>query len=81
MPNGSDVTAVSSDYSLELGLREKLELPDDVPVLLYCGRMMWYKGISLKLKALELLYKRGIKFRMIFVGDGEDLDEIKAKVA
>ncbi|MCL2249203.1 MAG: glycosyltransferase [Oscillospiraceae bacterium] len=78
MPNGSDVTAVSSDSSLELGLREKLKLPDDVPVLLYCGRMMWYKGISLKLKALELLRKRGIKFRMIFVGDGEDLDEIKA---
>lgn len=80
MPNGSENFWEQMDEGLSSCSREKFGLPETVPVLLFVGRMMWYKGIALKLKALKLLRERGFEFRMIFVGDGEDIEEIKAEV-
>ncbi|MCL2280064.1 MAG: glycosyltransferase [Oscillospiraceae bacterium] len=81
MPSGSEVIATTAESSAKTSIREKFSLPDGVPVLLFVGRMMWYKGIALQLDALKLLRERGFMFRMIFVGDGDDLDDIKIKVA
>ena len=48
------------------------DLPDGVPVFLFVGRMMTYKGLPLILDALKLLMDRGIDFRMVFIGKGPD---------
>jgi glycosyltransferase involved in cell wall biosynthesis len=81
MPNGTDFPTGDVDETHLRNIREKYNLPDNIqdniPVLLFVGRMMWYKGIGLTLEALEILDKKGFDFRMLFVGDGEDL--IKAK--
>ena len=53
-------------------------MPDGVPVFLFVGRMMWYKGIRITLDALKLLRDAGHAFRMVFVGSGGDRDEIVA---
>jgi len=52
-------------------------LPPDLPVFLYVGRMMWYKGIRLILDGLLKAKDSGAAFKMIFAGGGEDFDEIK----
>jgi len=52
-------------------------LSADVPVLLFVGRMMWYKGIRIILDSLSSIKSAGIKFKMIFVGDGAECNEIK----
>ncbi len=39
---------------------------------------MWYKGIRLILDSLKLLKERKVDFRMMFVGDGIDRQEIEA---
>jgi len=51
-------------------------LPPDLPVFLYIGRMMWYKGIRLILDGLQTAKASGARFKMIFVGGGEDFDAI-----
>ncbi len=51
-------------------------LTDDVPVFLFIGRLMWYKGIRLLLDSLKNLKDSGFKFKMLFVGDGADRAEI-----
>jgi len=81
MPSGSETIDTIADNSVKANIREKLSLPDGVPVLLFVGRMMWYKGIASIIDSLKLLREREFEFRMIFVGDGEDFSEIKAIVS
>ena len=48
------------------------DLPAGVPLLLYVGRMMTYKGLPLLIDALRILSDSGTDFRMVFVGGGAD---------
>ena len=50
------------------------DLPEGVPVFLYVGRLMTYKGLPLILDALKILMDSGQDFRMVFVGKGPDKD-------
>lgn len=54
------------------------DLPEDVPIFLFVGRMMWYKGVRIILDALAALKQAGRDFRMVFIGDGADRSEIEA---
>ena len=55
MPNGVDFPAgrVSEEKARAVG--EGLDLPDGVPLFLFVGRMMWYKGLRIILDALKKL--------------------------
>ena len=55
------------------------DLPEGVPVFLFVGRMMTYKGIPMILDALKLLTDEGMDFRMVFIGKGPDLDAMEKK--
>lgn len=57
------------------------KIPEDCPVFLFVGRMMWYKGIRLILDALKTVDESGLNFRMLFVGDGADRGEIEEYTA
>ena len=78
MPNGVDFPRgrVSDDLIREV--TEGFDLPEGLPVFLFVGRMMWYKGIRIILDALKTLRDEGRDFRMVFVGAGGDKDEIVA---
>ena len=52
-------------------------MPKDVPVYLFVGRMMWYKGIRIILDALADLRRSGSDFRMLLVGDGMERPEME----
>ena len=52
-------------------------IPEGVPVFLFVGRIQKYKGLPLIVEALKMLDGAGGDFRMVFVGSGPDLDEIK----
>lgn len=77
MPNGTDFVKCEPDPEMQKQINDRFDLPSGVPVLLFVGRMMWYKNIGLILDTLELLKKTNFDFRMLFVGDGEHIDEIK----
>ena len=78
MPNGVDLPPGRVEDSLVAEVTAGLDLPAPVPVFLFVGRMMWYKGIRILLDALRLLRESGGDFRMVFVGGGGDKDEIVA---
>ena len=78
MPNGVDLPRGRADEALIEQVSEGYDLPAGVPVFLFIGRMMWYKGIRITLDALKMLSEQGKDFRMVFVGSGGDKDEIVA---
>jgi hypothetical protein len=47
-------------------------------MFLFVGRLMWYKGLRIILDALAALREKGVDFRMVFVGDGGDGQEVRA---
>lgn len=53
------------------------DLPKGVPVFLFVGRMISYKGVPLILDACRQLSDDGIDYRLICVGSGPDLEEFK----
>ena len=78
MPNGVDFPRGRVSESAAEKIGEGLDLPGGVPVFLFVGRMMWYKGIRIILDALKTLDEKAVPFRMVFVGGGSDLEEIRA---
>ena len=78
MPNGVDFPRGRVSDGLVARATEGYDLPEDLPVFLFVGRMMWYKGIRLVLDALCALKEAGQGFRMVFIGEGGDKEEIMA---
>ena len=81
MPNGVDFPQGRVSDELVAEVTRGFDLPEDLPVFLFVGRMMWYKGIRIILDALKTLMEEGRDFRMVFVGAGNDKDEIVAYAA
>jgi len=81
MQNGVDVPrgCVSDEAVAEA--TAGYDLPQGVPMFLFVGRMMWYKGLRIILDALAALRESGEAFRMVFVGDGRDAGEVRAYAA
>ena len=78
MPNGVDFPRGRVSEEAVRQETGSYDLPGELPVFLFVGRMMWYKGIRIILDALKQLDSEGRDFRMVFVGGGNDKEEIVA---
>lgn len=76
--NGVDLPKKVASDDLINEVTGKYNLPHNIPVFLFMGRLYWYKGIRIILDSMSNLKKLGKDFRMVFVGIGKDEDEIKA---
>ncbi len=76
MQNGVDLPLGGATPEAVRAVNTELGLDPEMPVLLFIGRMIWYKGIRQILDAVRLLKAENISFRMLFVGDGQDKEEI-----
>lgn len=78
MPNGVDFpkSRVSRFYTEQIC--SHFDLPCDIPVFIFVGRLMWYKGIKIILDALKILSEKRIDFRTVFIGAGADKNDIVA---
>ena len=72
MTNGVDFAKGRVPEEIVSEVTAGYDLPQGVPVLLFVGRMMTYKGLPLILDALKLFSETGQDFRMVFVGKGPD---------
>ena len=77
MPNGVDVPRGTVSEDAIASATAGLDLPRDLPMFLFVGRLMWYKGLRIILDALAALREKSIDFRMVFVGDGADGREVR----
>ena len=79
MSNGVDFVRGRVDQATVDTVTAGYDLPAGVPVLLFVGRMMTYKGLPLILDALKLVMDAGQDFRMVFIGKGPDRELMEEK--
>ena len=70
IPFGVDATAFERDLDIT-ALRQKLDLKDE-HVVLFVGKIMSSKGAFKALDALRLVLDRGLRVRLVMVGDVHD---------
>lgn len=80
MPNGCDLPKMNVSDSDIAMIKRKHNIPENVPIFLYTGRMIWYKNIELILEACAKLKNDGKNFRLIMLGFGADENAIKRKI-
>lgn len=77
MPNGVDLPCGKADPADIARATAGFDLPEDIPMFLFVGRMQWYKGQRIILDALARLAADGRDFRMVFIGSGADETDIR----
>lgn len=81
MSNGVDFEKGRVDPETVAEVTKGYDLPAGVPVFLFVGRLMTYKGLPLILDALKPLADRGVDFRMVFIGKGPDRQLLEDRAA
>lgn len=81
MPNGVDIDRSPADPALTEAINMGYSLPAGVPLFLFVGRVMWYKGLRTIIDSLRSLKDAGIDFRFAVVGNGDNFEEVKAYAA
>ncbi len=77
MPNGTDFEKGVASKEDVAELERMFRIKKDIPMFLFCGRMIWWKNIKIIVDALKNLADAGYKFQMFFVGDGIDRPAIE----
>ncbi len=80
MSNGVDFPKGCVEENLVREVTKDYDLPCNIPLFLFVGRIMKYKGLNIIVDALKNLSEKGIEYRMVFVGSGADEDEIKERI-
>lgn len=81
MPNGCDLPKLDCTEEMKAMIRRKHGIPEGIPILLFVGRMMWYKNLRIILDACKLLKESGREYRMIIIGMGPEENAIKKYAA
>ena len=77
--NGTEMLPFKNDEEVKK-LREKYKIKEDEKVLLFIGRLTALKNIFFIADALKILKDKGFKFKMIYVGTGQDADKLKTHI-
>ena len=77
--NATDMELLT-DKSFLQELRKKHNIKDDDKVFLFVGRLTLLKNIFFILDALIKLKNDGFKFKMLYIGSGQDEEELKARI-
>lgn len=77
MPNGCDMPKKTYTKDEISEIKKQHGIPENVPVFIYAGRMIWYKNIKIILNACKLLKESGKDFRLIMLGFGADENKIR----
>ncbi|MBE5831236.1 MAG: glycosyltransferase [Butyrivibrio sp.] len=80
MPNGVDFPKGRASENAVKELNVAYDIPVGVPLFLFVGRLMKYKGLPIIVDAMKKLDQSGVDFRMVFVGGGADAEEMQNTV-
>ena len=80
MPNGVDFPRGRALDESVKELNKTYDIPEGIPLFLFVGRLMKYKGLPIIVDAMKLLSQKSIDYRMVFVGGGADALEMQDKV-
>ncbi|MCB0476269.1 MAG: glycosyltransferase [Flavobacteriaceae bacterium] len=76
-------------YKAQFRIRQKLQstsvykeyFKNDLPVIIFIGRLTGVKKLDLLLKAMKLSFDEGLRFNTVFVGDGMEKSKLQQLVA
>ncbi len=80
IPNGCDMPITHFNKNDRLQIASEYGLDPNSPILLFVGRLTYVKNIKPIIKALGALARHDKKFNMLFVGNGEDMDNMRKEV-
>ncbi|MBE5828391.1 MAG: glycosyltransferase family 4 protein [Butyrivibrio sp.] len=80
MPNGVDFPKGRASLDMVKELEKAYDIPENVTVFLFVGRLMNYKGLPIIVDAIKELSKEGSDFCMVFVGGGADAEGLQGKI-
>lgn len=80
MPNGVDFPRGRASDDMVKELNGAYDLPEGIPMYLFVGRLMKYKGLPIIVDAMKILNQKGLDYRMVFVGGGADAEEMQQLV-
>lgn len=75
--NGNTFGEDSFDQKIVEQIRQKYNITENDNILLCVARLMKYKNQNFIIKALDILNKQGVSFKMFFVGKGEYKSHLK----
>lgn len=78
--NATDHVPVDDPAAAAARVNERYGLESDEVVFLFVGRINFIKNIDFTVRALKILKDRGHKFKMLFVGQGQDEHKLKELV-
>ena len=78
--NGTDLKPLDNKEEHMTRINDIYNLKKDDNVLLFVGRITSIKNIFFILDSLKLLKDDGFKFKMLYVGDGDDLKELQKRI-
>ena len=75
--NGVDFAKGIADADFVQDTVKEYDLPENVPMFLFVGRIIKYKGLPLIIDAMQELSENGMDYRMVFIGSGVDAPELQ----
>ena len=86
LPLGIDSNKIHTIYNVHLCLNHKCNNVKSTAsssqiVLFALGRLVWYKGFEVILKAIEILFKQNSPVKLVIAGCGPEMSHLKALIA
>ena len=80
MLNATDHVPVADPAAAAARVNHRFGIAPDETVFLFVGRINYLKNIDFTVRALRILKDRGVQFKMVFAGQGQDEDKLEALV-
>jgi glycosyltransferase involved in cell wall biosynthesis len=78
-PRGIEPEFVLCDEQRQAAWRHRLDLPSDVPVLLWAGRLGREKNLEFLFQVYQAVARRQPDARLVLAGDGPELERLRAE--
>ena len=79
VPNGVDLQRFTP-LPRDLALAAELGIGDE-PVMGFIGSFYYFEGVSWMVRAAAELHRRGVRFKLLIAGHGEDADNLRKAIA
>lgn len=81
MLNATDHVPVDDPAAAAARVNQRYGIAPEETVFLFVGRINYLKNIDFTVRSLRILKDRGVKFKMIFAGQGQDEDKLAELVS
>ena len=75
--NATDMQYLENKEEIRAQIRQKYNIADDEFILTFIGRINLVKNLLFLVDSLKVLKQKGFKFKMLFVGAGQDEEKLK----